>query len=100
MNEPTVTMSDVITVVVTGIAGVGSAMAWFSHAKKELHTRMAEMECKMEGFTDLHAEHSTQLAVVKSCQANTVLILAELKEGQKEIYVKLDDVLKEVRRDR
>jgi len=93
-------MSDVITVVVTGIAGVGSAMAWFSHAKKELHTRMAEMECKMEGFSDLHAEHNTQLAVVEACQVNTALILAELKEGQKEIYVKLDAVLKEVRRDR
>jgi len=98
VNEPTVTLGDVLTVTVAGLAGVGSAMAWFSNSKKELNTRMAEMEGKMEGFTDMHAEHNTQLAVVKACQVNTALILSELKEGQKEIYVKLDDVLKEIRR--
>ena len=86
--------------VTSAIAGMGGVMAWFSNSKKELNTRMAEMECKMEGFTDMHAEHNTQLAVVKACQVNTTLILSELKEGQKEIYVKLDAVLKEVRRDR
>ena len=86
--------------VTSAIAGMGGAMAWFSNSKKELNTRMTEMECKMEGFTDMHAEHNTQLAVVKACQTNTALILSELKEGQKEIYVKLDAVLKEVRRDR
>ena len=94
-------MGEWLAVTVTSaIAGMGGAMAWFSNSKKELNTRMTEMECKMEGFTDMHAEHNTQLAVVKACQVNTALILSELKEGQKEIYVKLDDVLKEVRRDR
>jgi flagellar basal body-associated protein FliL len=94
-------MGEWLAVTVTSaIAGMGGAMAWFSNSKKELNTRMAEMEGKMEGFTDMHAEHNTQLAVVKACQVNTALILSELKEGQKEIYVKLDAVLKEVRRDR
>ena len=73
-------------------------MAWFSKSKQELHTRMAEMEGKMKGFTDMHAEHNTQLAVIENCQMNTASTLVELKGLHADMNKKLDDVLKEIRR--
>jgi len=99
VNEPPLTMGEWLAVTVTSaIAGMGGAMAWFSNSKKELNTRMTEMEGKMEGFTDMHAEHNTQLAVIENCQMNTASTLVELKGLHAEMNKKMDDVLKEIRR--
>lgn len=92
-------MGEWLAVTVTSsIAGMGGAMAWFNKSKQELHTRMTEMECKMEGFTEMHAEHNTQLAVIENCQMNTASTLFELKGLHADMNKKLDDVLKEIRR--
>ena len=52
----------------------------------------------MKEFTEMHAEHNTQLAVIENCQMNTASTLVELKGLHADMNKKLDDVLKEIRR--
>ena len=92
-------MGEWLAVTVTSaIAGMGGAMAWLNKNKTELHTRMDDVEKEMKGFTDMHAEHNTQLAVIENCQMNTASTLVELKGLHAEMNKKMDDVLKEIRR--
>ena len=73
MADPTrLDFSDWFAVVATGIvSGIGGAMAWFNSSKHRLHTRMTEMEQTMGTWNEKHAHHSTDIAVVQTCQENT-----------------------------
>ena len=102
MSEPSVTPGEWLALVVTSmLAGMGSAMAWFSNSKKELNTRMTNIDGpqgRMACYEESHALLDKQIAVVETCQENTANTLVELKGLHKDMNQKLDDVLKEIRR--
>lgn len=64
--------ADWFAVVVGGmVSGVGAAMAWFSSSKRRMHDRLSAMDCVMAGWNDRHAKHTTDIAVIQTCQEST-----------------------------
>jgi hypothetical protein len=64
--------SDWFSVVVASLlTGMGGAMAWFSGSKRRMHTKIAVVEEAMSLWHERHAKHSTDIAVIQTCQENT-----------------------------
>jgi hypothetical protein len=65
-------LSDWISIIGSSIiAGVGGAMAWFNSSKNRLHARIDFLEADMRKWDESHADHTTQIAVLSTCQENT-----------------------------
>lgn len=87
-------LGDWIGVVAGGVtAGVTGAYAYMSGAKKELETKMALLDGRMDCYDEGQAHHATKIAVVVNCQENTAATLADLKEQSLETNRKLDQVI-------
>lgn len=95
MSDPSkLEFGDWVQVAVGSIlSGTGAAMAWFSGEKKIINARMAKMEGDMKCWSESHAEHNTQLAVLETCQQNTSERLDELTDLGKTINGKLDALI-------
>lgn len=76
-------------VVVVGGGVVGGIRA----ITKKIHDRIDSVEGDMKEWDKLHAAHTTELAVVKTCQENTRVTLDEIKETAAKVNDKLDKVL-------
>jgi len=69
-------LSDWVSIIGSScIAGVGAAMAWFNGSKNKLHARLDFLEADMRKWDESHAKHSTEIAVVQTCQENTAMQL-------------------------
>ena len=93
-------LGDWLSLIAGGVlSGIGGAMAWFRGEKKLIHARMEKLEGDMQGYTEGHRDHTTQLAVIESCQRNTERRLDELTEMGHAALEKLDSILLHHRRD-
>ena len=83
---------DWLSVVTTSLlTGVGGAMAWFTGTKKKIESRMLTYE-------QTQANHTTDLAVIRSTQNHLSDRRDEVRELGLSAHRKLDEVLSEVRR--
>lgn len=65
-------LSDWISVIGASVlSGVGAAAAWFNSSKNRLHARLDFVEADMRKWDEAHAIHTTEIAIVKTCQENT-----------------------------
>jgi hypothetical protein len=93
--------ADWFSVVVAAIvSGVGAAMAWFSGSKRRIHGKIADVEAAMTLWNDRHAKHSTDIAVIETCQENTAkqlesisLTTRDTNENLKELSQTVTQVL-------
>lgn len=78
--------STIITAIVSiSLFVIGGAMKW-------LNGRLNSIEGTLYG--DHHGDgHDTKIAVIKSCQENTVKGLDEIKESMRDNNIKLDKLL-------
>lgn len=53
------------------VSGIGAAMAWFNSSKNRLNARLDFVEADMRKWDESHAQHTTEIAIVKTCQENT-----------------------------
>jgi ABC-type nickel/cobalt efflux system permease component RcnA len=60
------------------VSGVGAAMAWFSAGKNRMNARLDFLEADMRQWDQKHADHTTEIAVVQTCQENTARQLEEI----------------------
>ena len=94
MSEPSVTPGEWLALTVTSmLAGMGGAMGWFKNNNIDRDKRIKKVEDGMKEFTDMQAEHNTQLAVIEACQTNTASTLLELKALHRDMNIKLDRLL-------
>ena len=86
MADHKLDLDDWFAVVVAAlVSGVGGAMAWFNSSKRKMHERIDLLESNMREWDDRHADHNTQLAVLTTCQSNTVKQLEQISESTLEI---------------
>lgn len=84
-------LSDYVSLAVTAIiAGMGGAVGFFRNSNKKRDDRLDAMEKEMKEWDKLHAEHNTELAVVKTCQQNTAERLEKIDETTHDTNAKLD----------
>lgn len=74
------------------IAGAGGAMAFFRRGTQKLNDRIDLVEEDMKEWDKLHAEHNTQLAVVKTCQENTQERLEQIDETTRDTNQSIKDL--------
>jgi hypothetical protein len=53
------------------VSGVGGAMAWFNSSNNKRDARMDFLEADMRNWDAAHAKHSTDIAVIETCQEAT-----------------------------
>lgn len=83
--------------IFTGLmAGIGGAMAWFKGSKAKIHLRIDEVEGKVDAFQEQKATHDVRLERVETCQENTSVSLTDLKEGQKALHEKMDNLSSDI----
>ena len=93
-------LGDWLSLIAGGVlSGIGGAMAWFRGEKKLIYARMEKLEGDMQCYTEGHRAHTTQLAVIESCQRNTERRLDELTEMGHLALDKLDTILIQHRKD-
>lgn len=86
--------SDWFAVAVAAIvSGMVGAMGWFSSTSRKLDERIMGVEAEMREWDAKQAAHSTDLAVVKTCQENTAERLAEITEATHATNHKLDRLI-------
>ena len=86
--------SDWFAVAVAAIiSGMAGAMGWFSSTTRKFDERIMGVEAEMHKWDAKHAVHSTDLAVVKTCQENTAERLAEITEATHDTNHKLDRLI-------
>lgn len=76
--------------------GVGTLLAWFRSSQKKIHDRIDHVEGDMKDWDKLHADHATQLAVVKTCQENTRANLETIQETTRDTNANLKDLAETV----
>jgi ABC-type nickel/cobalt efflux system permease component RcnA len=77
--DPKLDFADWFAVVATAlVSGIGGAMAWFNSSKKRMDARMDFLEADMRKWDESHAKHSTDIAVMETCQENTEKHLADI----------------------
>jgi hypothetical protein len=65
-------LSDWISIIgASALSGIGAAMAWFNSSKNRLNARLDFVEADMRKWDESHAGHTTEIAIVKTCQENT-----------------------------
>lgn len=92
MNDPrSLDIGDWVGLAGTALlAGIGGAMAWFRTSTAKLHARMQTVEDEMKEWDRLHAAHTTQLAVVETCQQNTAERLGKIDETTRDTNAKIE----------
>jgi len=81
--------SVVVAAVLSGMAG---AMGWFRGSKKDLESRMLEVETDMRNWDKANADHQTQLAVLQTCQSNTQERLGSIDETTRDTNQSLKEL--------
>jgi hypothetical protein len=64
--------SDWFSVVATSlVAGMGAALGFFRTSNNKRDTRIRQVEDAMRQWDERHATHTTDIAVIETCQENT-----------------------------
>lgn len=72
--------------------GIGALAALFRSNNGKIHGRIDGVEVEMKEWDKLHADHATQLAVVKVCQENTRDRLEKIDETTRDSNQNLKDL--------
>ncbi len=96
-EPPPVEWGEWVTVIFASVlasilAGLGSAMAWFRSEKRALRKDMAGIGMRMDTYDKSHADHSTEIAVMKTCQENTADRLETIMKTLDRLHDKLDSM--------
>lgn len=84
-------ITDWFAVVAGGIlSGLGSAFVWFSNSKRRIHDRLTTVEHTMTGWSDKHAQHTTDIAVIETCAQNTAKQLEAISLTTRDTNEKLE----------
>lgn len=70
--------------VVSVIAGVSGAMAWFNNSRQHIYDRLITVETNMKEWDKLNAAHNVQLERVKTCQENTARQLELIQQSTRD----------------
>lgn len=94
MADPTkLDFADWFSVVGTAIvSGIGGAMAWFSSSKRRMHGRINSLEAAMILWNEKHAVHTTEIAVVQTCQENTAKQLELINETTRDTNASIKEL--------
>lgn len=100
MAEPPISLGEWVAVAVSSaLAGMGGAMAWFSHSRREVMARMEKIDGpdgRMADYESGHAQHATDIAVVKTCQEHTADRLEEINTITRDTNMKLDKLIEKL----
>ena len=94
MADPTkLDFADWFALVATAIlSGIGGAMGWFSASKRRMHDRITGVETAMREWHEKHADHTTEIAVMKSCQENTAERLETINQTTRDTNESLKEL--------
>ena len=85
--------ADWFTVVATAlVSGVGGAMAWFNSSNNKRDARMDFLEADMRKWDESHAKHSTEIAVMETCQENTARQLESIGQTTRDTNENLKEL--------
>lgn len=98
------TLSEMISllgvVVSVVLVGMGGAMGWFKWKHQQLNTRLDAVEGTVSRHvlesTKDYSNHTTQLAVIQTCQEETKRRLEGIEETTRDTNQKLDTLVRDV----
>ncbi len=73
-------LAALISVVLSCMAGIGSARLWFKADKEAIYGRIEQLEKVMRDYETIRSGQATQLAVLQACQATIQSRLQEIKD--------------------
>lgn len=99
MNDQHLGLADWIAILASSvIAGIVSAMGWFTGKERALKSRMNALEARQIKHAEMQSEQKTELAVIHSNQDHMSSRMDEVRELGLSAHRKLDEVLREVKR--
>ena len=86
-------ISDWVSVIGSAVvAGIGASMAWFISSKNRLHARLDFVEADMRKWDEAHAGHTTDIAIMKTCQENTAERLETINQTTRDTNENLKEL--------
>lgn len=94
------TFENLLTILESALAGIGSAMLWSRYQYTKFHTRLEKAEARMQAHVldnaKDYATHATQIAVMQTCQEDTKRRLEGIEETTGDTNKKLDQLIRDV----